>query len=471
MVDAGVEFADVDFFGGVLGFDVAGNAEVDAVGENIGVGDQFGEMGFFLAGHVSPVDALDVGFTEFVLVALVDEIFSGVDEEDVVGCLALLDDDDAHGDADAEKEIIGHLDDSINEIVGDQVLTYLLLGAATIEHARELHDGSRAADAERGEDVHGEGEIGLAGGCENTGRGVAVIVDERDIVFACPVQGVGRIGADGIERLEVAVERIGERVATADVEVLEVDAMEEHVDAAKVVGGEVDFLTEEVVRLIAQDLAELQQQRATAASGVVDLVELLAAVDCQQGHETTDLLRGEELATALAGCAGVHGHEELISVAKGVVGGLRETLAEVHVGHGIDDFAQAGVALRHGCAELVAIDVEVAEEALEVPLAGRADCGALDVGEDGGEGFVEVSIVVATGVHVLEELAGEDEIAFFLDCAVAARLGKGIGECGVVEIGVAGEVLLLVEVMGEVFADEAVKEHAEDIALEVPAVD
>ena len=41
----------------------------------------------------------------------------------------------------------------------------------------------------------------------------------------------------------------------------------------------------------------------------------------------------------------------------------------------------------------------------------------------------------------------------------------------VVEVGVAGLALLLVEVGGEVLGDEAVEQHAEHVGLEVPAVD
>ena len=59
--------------------------------------------------------------------------------------------------------------------------------------------------------------------------------------------------------------RVGERVAVRDVEVLEVDVVEEHVDAGEVVGREVDLLTEVAppdLLMIAEHRAELQQQAA-----------------------------------------------------------------------------------------------------------------------------------------------------------------------------------------------------------------
>ena len=53
----------------------------------------------------------------------------------------------------------------------------------------------------------------------------------------------------------------------------------------------------------------------------------------------------------------------------------------------------------------------------------------------------------------------------------SAELRLLVLELGVVEGLVAGRTLLAVQVRREVFGDEAVEEHAEHVALEVPAVD
>jgi len=72
---------------------------------------------------------------------------------------------------------------------------------------------------------------------------------------------------------------------------------------------------------------------------------------------------------------------------------------------------------------------------------------------------------------VCKELAREDEEALLLDRLGAAVLGVSVAEVLVVEGFVACGTLLPVEVRREVLGDEAVEEHAEDVALEVPAVD
>ena len=56
--------------------------------------------------------------------------------------------------------------------------------------------------------------------------------------------------------------RLGQRIAAMDVELLVVDVVQKHVDAAEVVGGDIDFLAEESGThiLLAQYFGKLQQQ-------------------------------------------------------------------------------------------------------------------------------------------------------------------------------------------------------------------
>lgn len=82
------------------------------------------------------------------------------------------------------------------------------------------------------------------------------------IGVARPFGGIRRIGYDGIERLVVPMVRLGQRIAAMDVELLVVDVVQKHVDAAEVVGGDIDFLSEETCAhiLLAQYFGKLQQQ-------------------------------------------------------------------------------------------------------------------------------------------------------------------------------------------------------------------
>ena len=74
----------------------------------------------------------DVVVGELVLVALMDKLPRGVDEEDVGVGLALLQHDDAGGDGDTKKQVVGQLDDGIDEVVLDEVAAYLLFGTTTV---------------------------------------------------------------------------------------------------------------------------------------------------------------------------------------------------------------------------------------------------------------------------------------------------------------------------------------------------
>ena len=65
--------------------------------------------------------------------------------------------------------------------------------------------------------------------------------------LARPSDRVRRIRDDCLERLIVPVLRVGQRIPARNVEVVKVDVMQEHIDAAEVVGGDIDLLPVEAV--------------------------------------------------------------------------------------------------------------------------------------------------------------------------------------------------------------------------------
>ena len=73
--------------------------------------------------------------------------------------------------------------------------------------------------------------------------------------------------------------------------------------------------------------------------------------------------------------------------------------------------------------------------------------------------------------HVLEKVGGQDEEALLIHRLPQRHRSIGIGEVGVVEVDVAGRMLALVDIGGQVLRDEPVEQHAQHIALEVPAID
>ena len=247
--------------------------------------------------------------------------------------------------------------------------------------------------------------------------------------------------------------------------------VQEHVDAAQVVGSRVDLLAEVALAdvLGAQDLGELEQQRARAAGRVVYLVDGGLVADDDAREQLRDLLRGEELTARLARAAGVHVHEVLVGVAEQVDLCVAHT-SEVQVADAGDDLGQAGDALLERGAEFVGGHVHVVEQALEVLLGRATHARPFDRFEDLGNVDVELGVLLGRFGDVLEELGGEDEVALELNQVLADALRLLVGEVGVGEIGVAGSALVLVDVFRQVLGDEAVEQEAQDICLEIPAV-
>ena len=264
---------------------------------------------------------------------------------------------------------------------------------------------------------------------------------------------------------------VGERVSAGDAELVEVDVVQEHIDAAEVVGGGVYLLAEEALPdpVDPQYLCELEKQRARAARRVIHLVDARLAADDYAGQKLGDLLRREELSAGLAGVGGVHVHEVLVSVAKEVNVGVCYA-AKVEVTDTGDDLCQAVLPLGQAAAQFVGGDVNVVKEALEVLLGGQAHGRALDGLEDLRHMDVKVLVLLRSLCHVLEELGRQDEVALLLCGALARPLCVIVREGRVREVWVSGLVLARVNVLGEVLRDEAAEEEAEDVGLEVPAV-
>ena len=159
-----------------------------------------------------------------------------------------------------------------------------------------------------------------------------------------------------------------------DVELLVVHIVQEHVDAAQVVGGEVDLLPVEALAhlVVAQHLDEVEQQGAGTAGRVVHLVDLGLADDGDARQQLGDFLRGVELAAGLAGGGGVHLHQVFVGVAEqvdGVVGEVARAAGQRQVADGVEQLDQLFVALGDRRAELVTVDIEIVEQALEIVLA------------------------------------------------------------------------------------------------------
>ena len=95
-------------------------------------------------------------------------------------------------------------------------------------------------------------------GGQHTGGRQPGVVDECRVVIPCPLDGIGQIGNDQLKGFVVPVLGRGLGVLADNVELVKANIVEEHIDAAKVVGGDVDFLPEvaELHPVLAQHLGQ-----------------------------------------------------------------------------------------------------------------------------------------------------------------------------------------------------------------------
>ena len=251
--------------------------------------------------------------------------------------------------------------------------------------------------------------------------------------------------------------------------------VKEHIDAAEVVGGDVHLLTIEryLLRLLsAEHLDELKQQGARTAGRVIHLVYLVLAVTCYARQQLSHLLRGEELATALAGVAGIHGHKKLIRITEGINLCILQVAAKVHGANLLHNLRKQFVALAHRGAQLRRVHVDVREQSLHVRLAVGADGRALNVLEDTAKCLVEVVVILGTCHHILEQFGRVYEETLLVDGLPAYIIVDVVIRhvAGIVKAAVAGFSLLTVEVCGKVFGNKTVEEESKHIVLEVPTV-
>lgn len=90
--------------------------------------------------------------------------------------------------------------------------------------------------------MHREGKVRFASRCQDARRAKACVIDVKRIGLAFPFDRIGWVRNDGIERFIVPMSGLLERIAQRDIELIEVHIVQEHVDACKVVSGQVDLL-------------------------------------------------------------------------------------------------------------------------------------------------------------------------------------------------------------------------------------
>lgn len=100
---------------------------------------------------------VDVLLSEIVVVRHLNEHLRGVNKEGVVVAFGLLEHHDTGGDAGAEEQVGGKLDNAVNIVVINQIFADFSFRPAAIHDAGEADDGSGAAGGKPRQAVHDEG--------------------------------------------------------------------------------------------------------------------------------------------------------------------------------------------------------------------------------------------------------------------------------------------------------------------------
>ena len=234
--DLGVELLNVNDLAGVLLFDVGGDGEGIVLFGNFVVGDEGCKVRLVGTVQIRRQDRLDVVLGELVAVGDLDALLGRVQKQRMVIPLGLFQHHDAGGDCRAVEQVIRQLDDAVDEVVVDQVFADLLFRAAAVHDAGEADDCRRAVGRQPRKAVHDERKVSLRLWGQHTGRRKARVVDERCVVASLPADGVRRVRDDCLKRLVVPVLGADQRVSVRDVKFVVVNIVQEHIDAAEVVG-------------------------------------------------------------------------------------------------------------------------------------------------------------------------------------------------------------------------------------------
>ena len=261
--------------------------------------------------------------------------------------------------------------------------------------------------------------------------------------------------------------RISQRITQLDIELVVINVVQEHVHTRQVVGGVVELLPPKAVfnDVGVKMFFGLQQQRARTTRRVINLVDTGLLVHCELCNQLGHVLRGEELATRFTGVGGVVGDQELVGIAEQVNVAAVE-ITKVKPSYAFEHGSQTGVFVDHGIAEAVAGGIKISKQAFYVALGGVAVGRAFNSSKESGEIGIQAFIRVGAGSNTGEQLAWVDEVALgFNGIVFDVRRDDLIGK-----LCIADAVVTAFDVAGKVFTDKAIKQGAQDILLEIPAV-
>ena len=234
--------------------------------------------------------------------------------------------------------------------------------------------------------------------------------------------------------------------------------MEEHIYPAQVVGGQVDFLSKEPLSYIVltQYLCCFQKEGTRTTGWVIDLVYLGLSNSGQLGQELTHFLGCIILTTRLACIAGIHTHQVLIGISKGIYGVVL-VVSQFHRLDTPQQLDQFFISLDDSCSQLVGIDIQVCKQSLEVILTLCALCRVLNGCKDALQGHIQVGVSITNLADILKELGRKDEETLYSHHLIPCSFCCCIIKVCIIEGLVSSLPFTLVDICCDVLTDVPVK--------------
>ncbi len=154
--------------------------------------------------------------------------------------------------------------------------------------------------------------------------------------------------------------------------------MQKHVHPGQVVGGVVDFLTEEALfnNMGVEVLFGLQQQRARTTSRVINFIDAGLLVHGKLCNQLGNVLRGKEFTTGFTSISSIVGDEEFVSIAEqinlGDITFFIKIIPKIQTGHAVQYRRQATVFIFNGITKSVTGGIEVGKQTFDIAFGGIA---------------------------------------------------------------------------------------------------
>ena len=152
-------------------------------------------------------------------------------------------------------------------------------------------------------------------------------------------------------------------ILTGNVKLIKTNIMQEHIDTAEVICGDIDFLSIKAVSdsISAQNLFRFQKKRAGATCRIIDFIDFRLTHRSKSSQQLGNISGSKKLAAGFSGTGCVHGHQIFISIAKGINIMLLH-IPKIHIRYAMQKFCKTFISLCNSRAELVAVHIKIIKQ-------------------------------------------------------------------------------------------------------------